>query len=169
MRITPPADSVYETADPEIRTVLDEMVAGLRAAPDWQARASLMLEMVDALDLAINTDAGDEDDAWEGEDDLLDQDGLDEVGNTDADFAEVVTFYAGAVLERLGEKEITAPEQAAFYMLSCHPEHLDAVQAWLAQPANEAGFAEFVDANPDYGTILETIEEAYADLADEED
>ncbi|HSK38587.1 MAG TPA: hypothetical protein VK943_02360, partial [Arenibaculum sp.] len=115
MRITPPADSAYETADPEIRTVLDEMVAGLRAAPDWQARTGLMLEMIDALDLAINADddAMDEDDAWDGEDDFVDDDeegeggegeepgdddDPDEAGNADADFAEVVTFYVGAVL-----------------------------------------------------------------------
>ncbi|HSK38563.1 MAG TPA: hypothetical protein VK943_02240, partial [Arenibaculum sp.] len=59
--------------------------------------------------------------------------------------------------------------QTAFYMLSCHPEHIEAAQAWLDRPENEAGFTAFVDANPDYGAILEMVEEIYTDLPDDED
>jgi hypothetical protein len=84
------------------------------------------------------------------------------------DFAEVLPFYVGAVLERLGETKLERPEQAAFYLLSCHPEHTEAAQSWLQQGSNLKRFQKFVDDTPDYEAILEMMDEHY-DGADDDD
>ena len=89
------------------------------------------------------------------------------------DFAEVLPFYVGAVLERLGETKLDRPEQAAFYLLSCHPEHTEAAQSWLQQGTNLKRFQKFVDDTPDYEAILEMMDEHYDedddDIDDDED
>jgi hypothetical protein len=158
MRIAVPAETAYEAAPQDARDLIDRMVETLNTAPDWPARSSLLLEMIDALDIAMNADGIDDPDA----------DG-DDLPDGDDDFAEMMTFYVGAVLERLGEAEIAAPEQAAFYMLSCHPEHLDAAQSWLGEPGNATAFEDFVEANPDYAAVLDLIEDLYLDPDDDPD
>lgn len=89
------------------------------------------------------------------------------------DFAEVLPFYVGAVLEQLGETKLERPEQAAFYLLSCHPEHTEAAQSWLQQGTNLKRFQKFVDDTPDYEAILEMMDEHYDedddDIDDDED
>lgn len=185
MRISRPTESAYETASPEIREVLDQVVAALGAIPEWPRRTGVLIEMIDALDLAVSgddfeddeeadiddevfaeapDDAGDEQEwengEWKGGED---EDGAD----PEPDLAELTTYYVGAVLERLDEKAVTGVEQAAFYMLSCHPEHLEAAQSWLlASPGNQSAFEDFIEANPDYAAVLDMVEEMYADLRD---
>jgi hypothetical protein len=85
------------------------------------------------------------------------------------DFAEVLPFYVGAVLERLGETKLDRPEQAAFYLLSCHPEHTEAAQSWLQQGSNLKRFQKFVDDTPDYEAILEMMDEHYDEDDDDDD
>jgi hypothetical protein len=85
------------------------------------------------------------------------------------DFAEVLPFYVGAVLERLGETKLDRPEQAAFYLLSCHPEHTEAAQSWLQQGSNLKRFQKFVDDTPDYEAILEMMDEHYDEDDDDVD
>ena len=84
------------------------------------------------------------------------------------DFAEVLPFYVGAVLERLGETKLERPEQAAFYLLSCHPEHTEAAQSWLQEGGNLKRFQKFVDDTPDYEAILEMMDEHYDGDDDDE-
>jgi hypothetical protein len=85
------------------------------------------------------------------------------------DFAEVLPFYVGAVLEQLGETKLERPEQAAFYLLSCHPEHTEAAQSWLQQGTNLKRFQKFVDDTPDYEAILEMMDEHYDEDDDDID
>jgi len=85
------------------------------------------------------------------------------------DFAEVLPFYVGAVLEQLGETKLERPEQAAFYLLSCHPEHTEAAQSWLQQGTNLKRFQKFVDDTPDYEAILEMMDEHYDEDDDDVD
>jgi hypothetical protein len=193
MRISRPTESAYETASPEIREVLDQVVAALGAIPEWPRRTGVLIEMIDALDLAVSEDdfeddeeaeiddevfaeasddSGDEQE-WEngewkgGEDEDEDGGDADDGAGPEPDLAELTTYYVGAVLERLDEKAVTGVEQAAFYMLSCHPEHLEAAQSWLvASPDNQTAFEDFIEANPDYAAVLDMVEEMYADLQD---
>lgn len=180
MPIARPAESAYDNASPEIRGLIDQVVAELRGMPDWADRPPVLLEMVDALDLAMNeADAEDEDsdedsgpaasaaetDEAEGEED--EDEGIEE---DDLDgFAEVIAFYVGAVLEQLDEKEVTGAEQAAFYLLSCHAEHIEAAQGWLDQGDHQDRFRAFLEANPDYDAVLELVEDYYEALADQEE
>jgi hypothetical protein len=85
------------------------------------------------------------------------------------DFADVLPFYVGAVLERLGETRIDRAEQAAFYLLSCHPEHTEAAQSWLEKVGNMKRFQKFVDDTPDYEAILEMMDERYGEESDDDD
>lgn len=196
MRISRPTESAYETAAPEIREVLDQVVAALGAIPEWPQRTGVLIEMIDALDLAVSDEDFDEEDedadgeavmdgvafdaadetgsqqgweggGWDGDGDEDEDEGG---AGPEPDLAELTTYYVGAVLERLDEKALTGPEQAAFYMLSCHPEHLEAAQSWLgASPGNQAAFEAFVDANPDYAAVLDMVEDLYADLEEDEE
>jgi hypothetical protein len=208
MLIPKPAQSAYENADPDIREMLDRMIAELKATPSWEQRSTQFLEIIDALELAFEGDdegAGDEfeddeDDEYVGDDD---DDALDDeddeyveeqtasgekvngwhggggvvkpIGDEDdeveivEDFAEVLPFYVGAVLEQLGETKIERPEQAAFYLLSCHPEHTEAAQSWLQQGSNLQRFQKFVDDTPDYEAILEMMDEHYDGDDDDDD
>src|SRR5690349_8629879 len=193
MLIPKPAQSAYENADTDIREMLDRMIAELKATPSWEQRSTQFLEIIDALELAID---GDDEDI---DDDLVDDDDEDEAGEERAvsgekvngwhggggvvtpandegaeveiveDFAEVLPFYVGAVLERLGETKLDRPEQAAFYLLSCHPEHTEAAQSWLQQGSNLKRFQKFVDDTPDYEAILEMMDEHYDDDDDDID
>jgi hypothetical protein len=90
-------------------------------------------------------------------------------GEVVEDFAEVLPFYVGAVLEQLGETKLERPEQAAFYLLSCHPEHTEAAQSWLQQGTNLKRFQKFVDDTPDYEAILEMMDEHYDEDDDDID
>jgi len=188
MQIPKPEQSAYETADADIRDMLDRLVSELRAASSWQERSEQLLEFIDALEMAFDPEDeefDDEDEFVDDEDDDLDDedeiatagrgDSLDKTGNWRAngddeeededseppDFAEMLPFYVGAVLERLDEKSLESPEQAAYYMLSCHPEHIEAAEGWLQAGNNMDRFRTFVEETPDYGTLLEMMEEFY--------
>jgi hypothetical protein len=187
MQIPKPEQSAYETADADIRDMLDRLVSELRAASSWQERSEQLLEFIDALEMAFDPeddDLDDEDEFVDDEDDDLDDedevaaagrgDSLDKTGSWRAngddeddedseppDFAEMLPFYVGAVLERLDEKSLESPEQAAYYMLSCHPEHIEAAEGWLQAGNNMDRFRTFVEETPDYGTLLEMMEEFY--------
>jgi hypothetical protein len=187
MQIPKPEQSAYETADADIRDMLDRLVSELRAASSWQERSEQLLEFIDALEMAFDPEDeefDDEDEFVDDEDDDLDDedevaaagrgDSLDKTGSWRAngddeddedseppDFAEMLPFYVGAVLERLDEKSLESPEQAAYYMLSCHPEHIEAAEGWLQAGNNMDRFRTFVEETPDYGTLLEMMEEFY--------
>jgi hypothetical protein len=187
MQIPKPEQSAYETADADIRDMLDRLVSELRAASSWQERSEQLLEFIDALEMAFDPEDeefDDEDEFVDDEDDDLDDedevaaagrgDSLDKTGSWRAngddeddedseppDFAEMLPFYVGAVLERLDEKSLESPEQAAYYMLSCHPEHIEAAEGWLQAGNNMDRFRTFGEETPDYGTLLEMMEEFY--------
>ncbi|UEM20284.1 hypothetical protein JL100_024915 [Skermanella mucosa] len=106
---------------------------------------------------------------WHADDVVPADDGDDDDAVVVEEFADVLPFYVGAVLERLGETKIERPEQAAFYLLSCHPEHTEAAQSWLEKGANMKRFQKFVDDTPDYEAILEMMDERYGEEDDDED
>ena len=72
------------------------------------------------------------------------------------DFVNVVPYFIGGILEKLGETEIASIEQAAFYILSEHQEHQDAADQWLqANPSKrEKAFKKFIKANRYYRELL---------------
>jgi hypothetical protein len=65
-------------------------------------------------------------------------------------------MYLASILERLDETHVTCIEQAAFYMISAHPEHQDAAQAWIeADVKHFKEYKKFLAANRDYRDLTE--------------
>src|SRR5690242_6025090 len=142
MLIPKPEQSAYETADTEIRDMLDRVVSELNSTPSWEQRSAQLLEFIDALELAFDPeeiededlDDDDQDDDFDDDEDSFDDDDEDEdepapkptlkgawqangadeddeeEEGDDADFAELLPFNVGAVLERLNETRIDQPQ-----------------------------------------------------------
>lgn len=88
-----------------------------------------------------------EEEEYEDDDDDLDPEGL---------FLASLPMYMAAILERLGESRIVCVEQAAFYLLSAHPEHQEAAQQWIeADYRNERSYRKFLRAQRYYRSVLE--------------
>ena len=78
-------------------------------------------------------------------------------GDLPAKFGEVLPFYVGAILETLAEERIASAEQAAIYVLSIHPEHQAAAEAWmLADPKNAKAVRKVVRGDKRFATLLKT-------------
>ena len=75
-----------------------------------------------------------------------------------ADFRNVLPLYVGAILEGLNEDAITGPEQAAVYILSIHPEHQSAAEAWmLADPRNGKAVRRLMKADRRYRQLMDRM------------
>lgn len=150
--IQPLSHSVYEAADSEkLRIVLDGMIQAARGTANWKARKKAMLDIITTLEratialhaasVAASKDTGE----------------ISDIANDDPEevFLKMLPMYIGAILEKLEEQRITCIEQAAFYMLSIHPEHQEAAQAWIDSDYRHfKEFKRFLAANRDYQRIL---------------
>jgi hypothetical protein len=71
-------------------------------------------------------------------------------------FPEPALYFIGGILEKLAEPEISSVEQAAFYVLSAHPEHQEAAERWVeADPKHMKAFRKFLKANRYYKNLME--------------
>ena len=151
-------EEFMDSLDPAERERLE------RALPTLQRLVTEVddLPVVDLRSPAAAAEAESEaDEDLDGDEDDFDDDG-------ELEFLDLLPFVVGAVLERLNEKDLTTSEQAAFYALSCHTEHVAAAQAWLeAEPKNAAAFRAFVEAKPRYAELLAMLNEL--DEEEEED
>lgn len=147
--LNPPAKSVYHRPENEpLRTAVDELHAELVAAPNWMVRKKRLLDTLQDMGMAFALHAIEE--ARESDDGELTVD--DAVGA----YVHAVPVMLAAVLERLGESRIESMEQAAFYLLSEHPEHHDAAIAWLdADVKRMRAFRKFLRANRSYKRVFE--------------
>ena len=69
------------------------------------------------------------------------------------------------MLEKLAEPGLSSVEQAAFYVLSAHPEHQEAAERWVeADPKHMKAFRKFLKANTYYKNIMEDGAETYSDF-----
>jgi hypothetical protein len=109
--------------------------------------------------------AGDADDVSAAGDDDNDL-GDDESDGEPINFLELLPLFTGAVLEKLEEDAIHSAEQAAIYMLSCHPEHQDAVEAWMLEDARHAkAMRKLISADTRFGELLRELDAYEAELA----
>lgn len=182
--IAKPENSVFDTAPEELRPVLDSIVQAVQADANWKVRKKTLLDALlvvetmtqlnprqqaafealmtgiedgsiseadakTAMD-AIEADLGDDEEDGEDDEDE-DEDGI-------AASAEVLPVFIGAVLERLGEERIVSAEQAAVYILSVHPEHYEAAEAWLeADIKNAKAFKKLLRADRRYATLFDLL------------
>ncbi|WP_051340724.1 hypothetical protein [Azospirillum halopraeferens] len=177
--VHPPANSVYADLDAVIRAQVDTIVDRVAAGANWKVRKKSLLDVLTALE-ALATMPQESREALFRR--LAELDGRapadppadDEAEAADADTGvgaprpeALVLFYAGAVLERLEETQITGPEQALMYTLSIHPEHGQSVIDWMnADIRNAKSLKKTMKADRTYRALMRTIDRAVADAPD---
>jgi hypothetical protein len=136
------ARSIYEeTGDAEMRRLFDALAHSVAEGDGWPARRRAMLDVL-SLAARLAEDAGDVPEAANDESEAL--------------FLTLVPLVVGVVLERLGESTVDSVDQAAFYVLSAHPEHQEAADGWIrADRERLMAFRAFLRAEPDYRRLFE--------------
>ncbi len=129
--IAPLARSVYDTAPDPLKDFLTSLSAQVAEGANWMIRKKRLCEMM--MGLAAFFDL-----TPEQRREMMEEIGHtpppgDDEENVKVDFAELLPMYIAAVLEKLNEPAITSAEQAAIYILSIHPEHYEAAEAWMLQ------------------------------------
>ncbi|SMF67157.1 hypothetical protein SAMN02982917_3572 [Azospirillum oryzae] len=132
--IEPPARSVFETSPEKLRPFLESLAARVSGGSNWMVRKKTVCDLLLGLDAFFALPAAERSALMA--DDTSSDTPADEGGGPE-DFRKVLPLYVGAILEGLKETAIASPEQAAIYLLSIHPEHQAAAEAWmLADPRN---------------------------------
>ncbi|GLR80107.1 hypothetical protein [Azospirillum oryzae] len=132
--IEPPARSVFETSPEKLRPFLEGLAARVSGGSNWMVRKKTVCDLLLGLDAFFALPAAERRALMA--DDGVPSDAADAEGGPE-DFRKVLPLYVGAILEGLKETAIASPEQAAIYLLSIHPEHQAAAEAWmLADPRN---------------------------------
>lgn len=139
-----PAQSAWDDFDPDQRDLFQTLVGLVAAEPDWRERKALLLRIVEKLRDGFESNRR-------------------QVGSN-LPFMALLPVHMGAILERLEEEAVTSEEQAAFYLLSVHPEHQEAADAWLqGTRARQKGFLKFLNANPFYAALYRDYERYHSD------
>jgi hypothetical protein len=146
--IQPVSRSAYDAAaNDKLKTLVDELVRVVRNAANWKVRKKTLLDIIaelEAVTCALHQMSHEEEEkaASDKED-------------PETFFIQTLPLYIGVILEKLAEPKITCIEQAAFYMISIHPEHQEASQAWIdADFRHFKEFKRFLAANRYYQRIL---------------
>src|SRR4051794_36641915 len=153
--IPPLKKSVYsDVSDDSYRSTFDELSARLATENNWFARKKLLLNTLKALEIVIQYE------------NLTARKAGEKVEEEPrAEFLKVVPYFIGGILEKLAEPEISSVEQAAFYVLSAHPEHQEAAERWVeADPKHMKAFRKFLKANTYYRKIMEDGTKTYSDF-----
>jgi hypothetical protein len=144
--IPPLTKSVYQdVSDDGYRNTFDELSARLSAQNNWFVRKKILLDTLKALEIVIQYE------------NLAAQNAGEKVEKDPrTEFLNVVPYFIGGILEKLAEPEISSVEQAAFYVLSAHPEHQEAAERWVeADPKHMKAFRKFLKANRYYKNLME--------------
>nr|WP_295834695.1 hypothetical protein [uncultured Azospirillum sp.] len=132
--IEPPARSVFETSPEKLRPFLEGLATRVSGGSNWMVRKKTVCDLLLGLDAFFALPAAERSALMA--DDASSDTPADEGGGPE-DFRKVLPLYVGAILEGLKETAIASPEQAAIYLLSIHPEHQAAAEAWmLVDPRN---------------------------------
>jgi len=151
--IQPLAKSVYsDVSEDSYRNTFDELSARLAAENNWFARKKLLLNTLKALEIVIQHE------------NLTARKAGEKVEDSRAEFLKVVPYFVGGILEKLAEPGLSSVEQAAFYVLSAHPEHQEAAERWVeADPKHMKAFRKFLKSNRYYKNLMDDGAETYSD------
>jgi hypothetical protein len=139
-----PAQTAWADFDEEQAQLFETLVSLLAAEPDWRDRKALFFKIIEKLRGGFEKNRRD-------------------VGSN-LPFMALLPVHLGAILERLGEERIAEVEQAAFYLLSVHPEHQAAADAWLQETRDrQKAFMKFLGANPFYAALFRAHEQYFLD------
>src|SRR3954452_475651 len=152
--IQPLAKSAYsDVLEDSYRNTFDALSARLAAENNWFARKNLLLNTLKALEIVIQHE------------NLTARKAGEKVEDSRAEFLKVVPYFVGAILEKLAEPGLSSVEQAAFYVLSAHPEHQEAAERWVeADPKHMKALRKFLKANTYYRKIMEDGTKTYSDF-----
>ena len=141
-----PAQSACEGFDDEQTHLFDSLAGILADEPTWKQRRSVFFQIIERLRKAFERNREDPE------------------SRGDLPFMAVLPLHIGAILEKLGEEEIISVEQAAFYLLSIHPEHQQVADQWIqSDKANLKAMTKFIDTNPFYAALQRSYEQYSAD------
>jgi uncharacterized protein (DUF2461 family) len=147
--IPSPAQSACEGFDDEQTHLFDSLAGILADEPTWKQRRSVFFQIIERLRKAFERNRDDPE------------------SRGDLPFMAVLPLHIGAILEKLGEEEIISVEQAAFYLLSIHPEHQQVADQWIqSDKANLKAMTKFIDTNPFYAALHRSYEQYSADPDD---
>ncbi|HYH20229.1 MAG TPA: hypothetical protein VD995_16590 [Azospirillum sp.] len=159
--ITRPARSVLDEAPDNLKAFVASLTGMVAQGANWMVRKKTLCDTMLSLGAylsmspeekrrmadGLGRDLPPDDDADEGADE----------GEASRRFAEMLPFYVGAILERMDEDRVASAEQAAVYVLSIHPEHQAAAEAWMmADPRNAKAVRRIVKADKRFATLLKT-------------
>jgi hypothetical protein len=154
--ITRPARSVLDGAPDNLKAFVGSLSAQIALGANWMVRKKKLCETMLGLGayMALTPEQKRRIAADTGRD--VPDDDLDPA-EASKRFAEMLPFYVGAILERLDEERVASAEQAAVYVLSIHPEHQAAAEAWmLADPRNAKAVRRIVRSDKRFATLLKT-------------
>lgn len=139
-----PAQSAWDDFDGEQRGLFRTLVDLLAAEPSWRERRQLFLRIVEKLRGGFERNRRD--------------------AGSNLPFMALLPVHVAALLEGLAEEEVSSLDQAAFYLLSAHPEHQEAADAWLrATRDRQKAFLKFLSANPFYAALYQAHEQYFSD------
>jgi len=151
--IAKPARSVFDTSPDKLRPFLEGLAARVSGGSNWLVRKKTVCDLLLGLDAFFALPAA-ERRALMAEGATPEEDG----DGGPADFRKVLPLYVGAILEGLDESALTAPEQAAIYLLSIHPEHQQAAEAWmLADPRNGKAVRKLMRTDRRYRQLMDRM------------
>lgn len=160
--ITRPARSVLDEAPDNLKAFVASLTGMVAQGANWMVRKKTLCDTMLSLGAYLSMSPEEKRRMADGlgralppEDD--DGDGGSAGGEASRRFAEMLPFYVGAILERMDEERVASAEQAAVYVLSIHPEHQAAAEAWmLADPRNAKAVRKIVKADKRFATLLKT-------------
>jgi len=154
--VTQPARSVLDDAPDNLKAFVGSLSDKVAQGANWMVRKKTLCDYMLSLGayLALTPAERQELAGVTGQElPPGDQEG----GDLPSRFGELLPFYVGAILETLAEEHVASAEQAAVYVLSIHPEHQAAAEAWMmADPRNAKAVRKVVRGDKRFATLLKT-------------
>ncbi|HYE00701.1 MAG TPA: hypothetical protein VEH84_15065 [Alphaproteobacteria bacterium] len=161
VKIEQPTELDEDVLSEEQRRDLAESARRLREAANWVVRKKQFVEIIQNFE-AIISETFDDPGAIEGLDD--EQRAELEAAEAGEIFLGALPTIVGTILADMGETELSTAEQAAFYLISAYPSHIDAAESWLdASEKNQGAFERLLKADKYLGDLYDDF------FADEEE
>lgn len=154
--IETPSRSVFETSPDKLRPFLEGLAARVSGGANWMVRKKTICDLLLGLDAFFALPATERRSMLaNGE---MDGETSSDGDDGPADFRNVLPLYVGAILEGLNETAVAAPEQAAIYLLSVHPEHQAAAERWMLEdPRNGKAVRKLMRADRRYRQLMDRM------------
>ncbi|CAO3418751.1 hypothetical protein [Azospirillum endophyticum] len=151
--------SVFETSPEKLQPFLEGLAARVSGGSNWMVRKKIVCDLLLGLDAFFALPAAERQALMSDGSTPADSAAMESgAEGGPEDFRRVLPIYVGAILERLAEKTIASPEQAAIYLLSIHPEHQAAAEAWmLADPRNGKSVRKLMRGDRRYRQLMDRM------------